>query len=106
MKIYNKFTEQQDNLICTFVKLYCFNVSYGLLRASQHLSLRYSTVSNRYYKKLRDTRQIFGYLFGDKVIWNTRSIAKNDLDKFKSYEGVINAELFEDLDNRKWWDDK
>lgn len=103
MKVYNKFTEQQDNIICTFVRLYCFNVGYGLLRASQYLGLRYSTVSSRYYKVLRDTRKIFGYSFGDKMVWNTRSIPKKELEELKAHEGTIDAGMFNELDNRRWW---
>ena len=103
MKTYNKFTEQQDNIICTFVRLYSFNVGYGLLRASQYLGLRYSTVSSRYYKVLRDTRKIFGYSFGDKMVWNTRSIPRKELEELKAYEGTINADMFNELDKRNWW---
>jgi hypothetical protein len=105
MKIYNKFTEQQDNIICTFVRMYSFNVGYGLLRASQYLGLRYSTVSSRYYKSLRDTRKIFGHTFGDKMVWNTRSIARKQLEELKSHEGTINANLFDELDKRDWWNE-
>jgi hypothetical protein len=103
MKVYNKFTEQQDNIICTFVRMYSFNVGYGLLRASQYLGLRYSTVSSRYYKVLRDTRKIFGYSFGDKMVWNTRSISRKELEELKAHEGTINAEMFNELDKRNWW---
>jgi hypothetical protein len=83
--------------------MYSFNVGYGLLRASQYLGLRYSTVSSRYYKVLRDTRKIFGYSFGDKMVWNTRSIPRKELEELKAYEGTINADMFNELDKRNWW---
>lgn len=105
MKTYHKFTEQQDNIICTFVKLYRFNVAYGLTRASEYLGIRRSMVHSRYYNHLRNTREIFSVEFGTRVIWNTRAINKDELEQLKNYEPKIKKrpEDFKEMDLRAWW---
>lgn len=105
MKTYHKFTQQEDNLICTFVRLYRFNVAYGLTRASEYMGIRRSTISARYYRFLRNTRQIFSVDFGDKVIWNTRAISKDELENLSKYEKIDRSQTFEEMDNRAWWKD-
>jgi len=100
------FTNQQDNIICTFVKLYKFNVSYGLKRASEYLGIRKGVIVNRYYNHLRNSREIFYSEFGNRVIWNTRSINKDELDDLRKFEPKIvkkRIETFESLDKRNWW---
>lgn len=101
----HRFTEQQDNIICTFVKLYRFNVAFGLKRASEYLGLRIGVVTNRYYNHLRNTRQIFSVEFGERIIWNTRAINKNELEELKQFEPKIkkSVEKFEELEVRNWW---
>lgn len=105
MRVYHKFTEQQDNLICTFVKMYRFNVAYGLTRASEYLGIRRSMVHSRYYNHLRNTRQIFSSEFGDHVIWNTRAISKDELEGLSKFEKINDGQTFEELDKRAWWKD-
>ena len=105
MKTFHKFTQQEDNLICTFVKLYRFNVAYGLTRASEYTGIKRSAILSRYYKVLRNSRQIFSVDFGDTVIWNTRAIGKKELDNLSKYEKVDRSQTFEELDKRAWWKD-
>jgi hypothetical protein len=98
------FTEQMDNIVCTFVKLYRFNVTYGLTRASQYLGIKRNVVANRYYYHLRNTREIFFVEFGDKVIWNTRAISSKELESLSKYEKIIVPESeYPSLENRAWW---
>lgn len=106
MRVYRKFTEQQDNLICTFVKMYRFNVGYGLTRASEYLGIRRSIVQHRYYSHLREKRQIFSSEFGDHVIWNTRAISKHELEGLSKFEKIGNGQTFEEMDKRAWWKDE
>lgn len=103
MKTYHKFTEQQDNLICTFVKLYRFNVAYGLKRASEYMGIRKGIIISRYYNHLRNSREIFSVDFGDKVIWNTRAISKDELEGLSKFEKIDHGQTFEKLDKRAWW---
>lgn len=103
MKTYHKFTEQQDNIICTFVKLYRFNVGYGLKRASEYTGIRRSIIVSRYYKHLRNSKEIFSVNFGDKIIWNTRSMSSKDLDELRKFEKLPKDIKFEDLQDRAWW---
>lgn len=103
MRIYHKFTQQQDNLICTFVWLYKFNVSYGLKRASEYTGIRIGLVVSRYYRHLRNTRQIFSVEFGDHLIWNTRAMKASEIDELRKYEKVVPGMEFDELDNRAWW---
>ena len=103
MKTYHKFSEREDNLICTFVKMYRFNVAYGITRASEHTGIRRAIVSNRYYNHLRNTKKIFSVEFGDQLMWNTRSISKIDLENLSKYESIKVEKIFEELDNRVWW---
>jgi hypothetical protein len=37
------------------------------------------------------------------MVWNTRSIPRKELEELKTYEGTINAEMFNELDKRNWW---
>ena len=99
----NQFNQQQDNLICTFVWIYQFNVSYGLRRASEYLGLSYASVSSRYYNVLRNEKKIFKQWFGGKEIWNTKRLSKDDLQDLRQYEPDIKPIEFEELENRKWW---
>jgi hypothetical protein len=39
------------------------------------------------------------------MVWNTRSIARKQLEELKSHEGTINANLFDELDKRDWWNE-
>lgn len=73
------FTEQEDNLICTFIRLYSFNIRFGLIRASQMLNTTYYSVSSRYYNKLRHEREIFSVKFGEIEIWNSRRITEQQI---------------------------
>lgn len=105
-KIKHKFTEQQDNLICTFVKLYHFNISFGVKRASEFLGIKYSLVLARYYKKLRNSKKVFVFTFGDKEVWNTKRINYTDLEKLRQFEPKIGTtEAFPELEHRIWWGD-
>lgn len=101
----HKFTQQQDNIICTFVRLYRFNVAYGLKRASEYLGLRIGVITSRYYNHLRNTREIFSVEFGSRVIWNTRAINKGELEELKRFEPKIKKkpEEFKEMDVRAWW---
>lgn len=105
MKVYHKFTEKEDNLICTFIKLYRFNVAYGLKRASEYLGIRKGLIVSRYYKHLRNSREIFSVEFGDKLIWNTRSINKDELELLHKFEKIEKNQTFETMSNRSWWKD-
>lgn len=82
----NSFTQQEDNLICTFVKLYSFNIKFGLNRASQMLGKSFGSISHRYYHKLRAEREIFSVKFGDIEIWNSRRITESDINKLNLTE--------------------
>lgn len=104
-KKYN-FTEIQDNLICTFIQLYHFNVSYGITRASQVTGIKRSLILNRYYRILRDNKKIFSFKFGGKEIWNTKRIITSDILNFKQYEPKPIISRFEELENRNWWNKK
>jgi hypothetical protein len=103
-KVYHQFSEHQDKMICTFVRLYRFNVSYGLKRASEFLGLRLAVVISRYYNHLRNTRQIFSVEFGDQVIWNTRAISSKELDSLVKYEKInVPESEYSSLEKRAWW---
>ena len=97
------FTQQQDNLICTYVRLYRFNVAYGLKRASDCMHIKLSLIVSRYYRHLRNSRQIFSVEFGDKVIWNTRAMKSTELDELRKFEKVVPDMEFEELEKRAWW---
>jgi hypothetical protein len=99
----HKFTQQQDNLICTFVWLYKFNVAFGLKRASEYTGIRKSLVVSRYYRHLRNTRQIFSVEFGDHVIWNTRTMKASDLEELQKFEKIVPDMEFDNLGKRAWW---
>jgi hypothetical protein len=103
MKTTQKFTQQQDNLICTFVRLYRFNVAYGLKRASEFTGIKRSLVVSRYYRHLRNNKQIFSVEFGDRVIWNTRAMKSTDLDELRKFEKFVPGMEFDDLEKRAWW---
>ena len=75
----SNFTEQESNLICTFVRLYSFNIKFGLSRASYMLRKSYSSVASHYYRKLRKERNIFSVQFGDIEIWNSRRITEQQI---------------------------
>jgi hypothetical protein len=103
MKTKHTFTEQQDNLICTFVRLYRFNVSYGLKRASEYTGIRKGLIVGRYYRYLRNNKEIFSVEFGDRKIWNTRAMKSIDLDDLRKYESIVPGMEFDQLDKRVWW---
>lgn len=105
MRKQHKFTEKQDNIICTFVKLYRFNVAFGLHRASEYTGIKKSLIVSRYYRHLRNSREIFSVEFGDRVIWNTRAISKDELQSLSKYEKINKSQSFEKMDNRAWWKD-
>lgn len=103
MKTKHTFTQQQDNLICTFVKLYRFNVAYGLKRASEYTGIKQSLIVSRYYNYLRNHKQIFSVFFGEKVIWNTRAMKSSELDELRKFETIVPDTNFDDLEKRAWW---
>lgn len=103
MKTRHTFTQQQDNLICTFVRLYRFNVAYGLKRASEYTGIRRSLVVSRYYNYLRNHKQIFSVEFGNQTIWNTRAMKSAELDELRKFEELIPDIEFESLEKRAWW---
>lgn len=103
MKVKHVFTEQQDNLICTFVKLYHFNIQFGLRRASEKMGIKRSLVYARYYRYLRDSKKIFVFTFGSKEIWNTKRIHANDLEQLIKDEPKVITDQFDVLEHRVWW---
>lgn len=103
MRKQHTFTQQQDNLICTFVRLYRFNVAYGLKRASEYTGIKRSLIVSRYYNYLRNHKQIFSVEFGNQIIWNTRAMRSIELDDLRKFETVVTDIEFDDLEKRAWW---
>ena len=85
----NQFIEQQDNIICTFVRLYDFNVNFGLKRASEYLGLSHSSVKNRYYTKLRPNRLVFETVIGRSVFINQRRFTDRDFEKMRKEDKYV-----------------
>lgn len=77
-----KLTEQQENLICTFVRLYPFNISFALQRASEMVGVNLSTIRSRYYSRIRKQRKIFIVKFGEIEIINTSRMSSQEIVKY------------------------
>jgi len=99
------FTEQEDNVICTFVRLYHFNIAFGLRRASQYTAIKHSLVLARYYRSLRNHKKIFVFNYGSSEIWNTKVITHNSLMNISEKEPTMTIGAFEELERRVWWGD-